>query len=1066
MSASIPGTRRRTPMDLLIGLLATAALLALIAGVPLALVAVFGLPVPHSLSLLTHQLDVASILRVLSVAVWLAWLQLVWCVIAEVRAAVGHAGSPARVPLAGGTQALVHRLVAAALLTFAATAALSPAFSQPAASQAAHQALHQPRSGQGHHAATASGRPAASAPALASPPVLAGPPQVARSPFGAHHPQHHAPPSPGAHQPQGTHVPRENHVPRETHIPHAAHPLRMEKIYVVQPPAGRFHESLWEIAQKFLGDGRRYREIFELNAGQIQPDGTKLTSASLIRPGWVLHMPRDARGPGIEVVTAPAQPGAEPAAPGTASQPAPASPRASQAPAGQQAQPGTGRHRTGDDGAARPDSPGNRAAGDRAAARRQAGEDAAAGRQAAAARHPAGPGTGRHEASAGGAGRSGAPRHRANGQPVASLTGADSRTGFAAPSRPATAVIRPAGAVPWYPHELAAAALLSSAVLAALGRRRREQLWQRAFGRKIAGPEPEPALAEAAMRYAADEPSSRLLDAGLRHLSHVLAQSWRARPTVFAAHLSQENLDLWVAPADLDAPAPWTAVGDGQVWRLPATALPQVELDQAELAPQLFPGLVTLGTDGAGRVLVDLAAAQGLISVAGAEPMVTAVLSAMALELATNRWSDEMQLTLVGLGPELADIAPDRVVTVDTLDEALPAMEARAAAAAGAMAAAVGPGSGGPPAHDPATWPPHYLISAIPPTLGQRTRLLALAAARHESVAGYVVAGDVPGSSWTWEVTPEGRLLADLLGLDVQAQLLPAREYDAVLDLFETAGQLDGAPLAPPTPDAAPPEQLDPGHDTPVDIAILGPVSVRAPGVLEPDLVGLVTEVVVFLALHPGGVHRNAVEAAIWPRGTDSRALDAALAAAQDWLGTDGIGRPHLAEDAAGRLRLGSGVRVDWHVFRALIGSAGLASPGSSAEASYLTRALDLVRGQLLDGRPPVRYAWLATSDLEFEAAAQVADAAHRLAAVRLAGGDTQGAMDAARAGLRLAFDDELLWRDLLRAAQAAGRPDLVRAVVDELCARTALDEVLPQMAPETEALIDEILPTWRSGVA
>ncbi len=93
-----------------------------------------------------------------------------------------------------------------------------------------------------------------------------------------------------------------------------------------------------------------------------------------------------------------------------------------------------------------------------------------------------------------------------------------------------------------------------------------------------------------------------------------------------------------------------------------------------------------------------------------------------------------------------------------------------------------------------------------------------------------------------------------------------------------------------------------------------------------------------------------------------------------------------------------------------------------------------------------------------------MADAAHRLAAVRLAAADPAGAMDAARSGLRLAFDDELLWRDLLRAAQAAGRPDLVRGVVDELCARTALDEVLPRMAPETEALIDEILPSWRSA--
>ena len=66
---------------------------------PLALVTVFGLPVPHSvpaLSVLTHQLDVFSILRVLSVAVWLAWLQLVCCVIAEVRAAVRNAGSRPR----------------------------------------------------------------------------------------------------------------------------------------------------------------------------------------------------------------------------------------------------------------------------------------------------------------------------------------------------------------------------------------------------------------------------------------------------------------------------------------------------------------------------------------------------------------------------------------------------------------------------------------------------------------------------------------------------------------------------------------------------------------------------------------------------------------------------------------------------------------------------------------------------------------------------------------------------------------------------------------------------------
>ena len=79
-----------------------------------------------------------------------------------------------------------------------------------------------------------------------------------------------------------------------------AHSPRAGKLYVVKPPVGRFHESLWEIAQKYLGDGRRYREIFELNKDRIQPDGSRLTIASLIRPGWVLHMPRDAQGPGLD----------------------------------------------------------------------------------------------------------------------------------------------------------------------------------------------------------------------------------------------------------------------------------------------------------------------------------------------------------------------------------------------------------------------------------------------------------------------------------------------------------------------------------------------------------------------------------------------------------------------------------------------------------------------------------------------------------------------------------------------------------------------------------------------
>ncbi|HWG62852.1 MAG TPA: bacterial transcriptional activator domain-containing protein, partial [Streptosporangiaceae bacterium] len=618
-----------------------------------------------------------------------------------------------------------------------------------------------------------------------------------------------------------------------------------------------------------------------------------------------------------------------------------------------------------------------------------------------------------------------------------------------------------------YPDELAAATLLAAGILAALGRRRREQLWQRAFGRRVVAPGREAALAESALRAGSDEQSARLLDRGLRYLSRAMAAAGRTPPAVVAAHLGHENLDLWVAPADLDAPAPWTAVGDGQVWRLPFTALAHLEVDDLDEALALFPGLVSIGTDHTGRVLVDLEAAHGVISVIGAQTVIISVLSAMAMELATSRWSDRMHITLAGFGDDLTALAPDRISTVNTLDEALTNLEAHAFDVAGAMAGA-GVSSvleGRSLAVNPDAWEPHYLISAVPPGPRDRSRLLALARIGGAAAAGYVVAGDVPGASWTWEVTPEGRLLAGTLGFDVQAQLIPVRQHEAVAGLFTAAARAEGVPLTPPDPHAVPPQQLEPGSEQPVGITILGPASVRAPGVLEPGRVPLVTELVVYLATHPGGVHPNVLTAALWPRGVADEIRDAAVARAIEWLGTDSIGRAHLAADASGRLRLGTGVRVDWQVFQALAGHAELAPAGSAEEADYLARALDLVQGLLLADRPPGRYAWLASDDLDYEVAARVADTAHRLATLRLATRDPEGAMDAARAGLRLAFDDELLWRDLLRAAHRTGREDLLRSVVDEVCARTARDETFLRMAPETESLIDELYPSWRSTV-
>jgi len=267
------------------GLLAVALLAAVLAGVPYALVTVFGLPVPNRLPPMpefTRQLNVMSILRVLSVIVWAAWLQLAVCVLVEVRAAIRGVGLPARVPLSGRTQDVAHWLVTAAVLLFSAGTAISPVLLPRGAAPTLAP-----------HAAVAAAWPVRAATA----------------------------------QPASTDRPAS-----QVTYTRALTPGPARKVYIVQPPKSRHHDSLWEIAQRHLGDGRRYQEIFEMNADRIQPDGATLTIASLIRPGWILDMPPDADGPGIRIVHENAS--GPPTAPHRPPGPAAADPSASSAPPG------------------------------------------------------------------------------------------------------------------------------------------------------------------------------------------------------------------------------------------------------------------------------------------------------------------------------------------------------------------------------------------------------------------------------------------------------------------------------------------------------------------------------------------------------------------------------------------------------------------------------------------------------------------------------------------------------------------------------------------------------------
>jgi len=57
-------------------------------------------------------------------------------------------------------------------------------------------------------------------------------------------------------------------------------------------------DTLWDIAERHLGDPFRWREIYELNRGRPQDGGGCLSDPEVLVPGWRLDLPADAARPG------------------------------------------------------------------------------------------------------------------------------------------------------------------------------------------------------------------------------------------------------------------------------------------------------------------------------------------------------------------------------------------------------------------------------------------------------------------------------------------------------------------------------------------------------------------------------------------------------------------------------------------------------------------------------------------------------------------------------------------------------------------------------------------------
>ena len=191
------------------------------------------------------------------------------------------------------------------------------------------------------------------------------------------------------------------------------------------------------------------------------------------------------------------------------------------------------------------------------------------------------------------------------------------------------------------------------------------------YRRRGRDPEAAAAAAEVALRVGADPERANALDRAMRGLVGQCDAAGMPLPPLFGALVDDGGIELLLAPAQANPPAPWQALDDGRRWRIQKSDIPT-----ERSGPAPFPALVCLGRDEYERdVLVDLEAASGALSLQGDTVVARQVATSVAVQLATNPWTDLLRVTTSGLPDAMEEVLADRLRVVADIDMVIPDFE-------------------------------------------------------------------------------------------------------------------------------------------------------------------------------------------------------------------------------------------------------------------------------------------------------------------------------------------------------------------------------------------------------
>lgn len=386
-------------------------------------------------------------------------------------------------------------------------------------------------------------------------------------------------------------------------------------------------------------------------------------------------------------------------------------------------------------------------------------------------------------------------------------------------------------------------ALACAGLVTLLIRRRRQQDRHRAPGRRIARPTGPTLDAERVIREAADPIGVAELDGALRSLGHGASDGSHQLPTLRAARLLPDRIEIYTVEEDTDLlPRPWMRTdeldGSGRAdpgtWVLERSQLSSLE--GTDHLPAPWPALVTVGIDEEhAHVLLNLEQI-GTLAVVGDQTTATDVIAGLGIELITSTWCDDAQITLVDVMPELVDaLDSDRVTHASDVDRVLNGLEHTAGVFRTAFereGTTDAPQARTKGVVDEA-WTPHLVLTGRALTDEQNERLARVIAATPRLAVAAITSSPVPTSTWVLEVKPGERGLPTATlaptGMRLVPQHLTRQAFLDQLELFDTTTHedvpgpawaqsiTDGAPfdLADlPQPAAAPIDQDTGDADT------------------------------------------------------------------------------------------------------------------------------------------------------------------------------------------------------------------------------------------------------------